>query len=165
MCVIRALSQGARQLHTIILHDCSRITDLGLQALGSRPPACVPYETIDISACERIGDAGVLALLHGCSSLTSLNMADCTRVRVLRMSPCMISVRARSCAYMIRTHLLLPGALILMYSLHFRTAVACSCHGLFRTPPIRDTSPRHETVYFHVHSGAECCCSDIRLPR
>ncbi len=82
-----ALSQGARQLHTIFVHDCARITDLGLQALGSRPPTCVPYETIDISSCPRIGDAGVLALLHGCSALTSLNMADCPKVRPCRGSP------------------------------------------------------------------------------
>lgn len=71
---------GARALHTLILHDCSKITDLGMQALGTRPDTCTPLESIDISRCQKVGDAGVLALLDGCSSLTNLNMSENKKV-------------------------------------------------------------------------------------
>lgn len=91
----RALASGARQLHTLILHDCPLIGDLGMQALGNRPDGCAPLETIDISRCHKIGDAGILALLHGCTGLTSLNMSECRKVRV-GCSPPPTHTRART---------------------------------------------------------------------
>ena len=71
-------------MHTLLLKGCPLITDLGLQALGDRPDtdAFAKLETLNISNCAKVGDAGVLALLHGCSSLTRLSMSGCSRVRV-----------------------------------------------------------------------------------
>jgi hypothetical protein len=54
-----------------------------MQALGDRPDndSFVKLEEVDIGACVRVGDAGVLALLHGCKGLVTLSMSGCTKVR------------------------------------------------------------------------------------
>ena len=78
-----ALAVGARALHTLLVKGCPLLTDLGLQSLGERPDndTFAKLETLDISCCAKVGDAGILALLHGSSSLTNLKMANCPRVR------------------------------------------------------------------------------------
>jgi hypothetical protein len=77
-----AVAHGCRSLTKLNMHGCVKITDMGLQALSNRPinESFANLETIDISACPKLGDAGILALLHGCSTLTSLNMSDNRRV-------------------------------------------------------------------------------------
>ncbi len=72
-------------LHTLLVKGCPLLTDLGMQAIGDRPEneSYAKLETLDISGCGKVTDAGVLALLHGSSSLTDLKMANCPKVAFL----------------------------------------------------------------------------------
>ena len=78
---------GWKNLHTLKLKACPRLTDMALQAMinPNRPPHWSALEHLDISECPNIGDRGVIALVSRSRRLLSLDVSACAKVTQMSM--------------------------------------------------------------------------------
>ena len=68
---------GCSQLQSIILTNCRHVTDAGISALGV---GCGQLRSIDLMCCRQATDIGIFALTAGCSQLRKINFAGCNKV-------------------------------------------------------------------------------------
>ncbi|KAI5059210.1 hypothetical protein GOP47_0025529 [Adiantum capillus-veneris] len=68
---------GKRELRSLNLNACQKITDLGLMVVAR---SCPGLKHFSIYWNLKITDAGVKVLLENCEGLTSLNLSGCKRV-------------------------------------------------------------------------------------
>ena len=60
------MSAGCGQLQSINLSYCDNVTDAGISALSA---GCGQLQSINLSYCNKVTDAGILALSAGCGQL------------------------------------------------------------------------------------------------
>ena len=75
--------QDCRDLVSINLSYCDRISDIGISTLAVCCPLLI---SIDLSNCHRISNIGVSAIAEGCHHLTSINLSNCCRISDIGVS-------------------------------------------------------------------------------
>ena len=53
------------------IDNCDKVTDAGVIALSH---GCGKLQSINLDSCDEVTDAGVIALSHGCGKLQSINL-------------------------------------------------------------------------------------------
>ena len=71
------LAKGCPGLISIDLHDCDKITDVGIGALAQGCPGLI---NIDLCNCFKVTDVGIGVLAEGCPGLTSIVVRHCFKI-------------------------------------------------------------------------------------
>ena len=72
-----ALASGCKQLTTLDLAGCNKITDAAVVAVAS---GCKQLTTLDLYDCHNITDVAVVAVASGCKQLTTLDLTGCHNI-------------------------------------------------------------------------------------
>ena len=75
--------QDCRDLVSINLSYCDRISDIGISTLAVCCPLLI---SIDLTRCSSISDVGVSVLAVGCRQLTSISFSNCSRISDIGLS-------------------------------------------------------------------------------
>lgn len=72
---MKDIAHNCRKLTHVTVAHCTRLTDVGVKALAERSRLHAGIEAVDLTGCELVGSAGVLALLTTSHALKSLRLA------------------------------------------------------------------------------------------
>ena len=70
-------SAACGKLQSILLSGCGKVTDAGLTALSA---GCGKLRSINLRSCFQVTDAGISALVAGCGKLQSIDIWGCSNV-------------------------------------------------------------------------------------
>ena len=74
---LRMYTEGCPGLFSVDLSGCNQITDACVIALSQ---GCPKLSALNLSVCNLITDACVIALSQGCPQLSSLNLGGCDQI-------------------------------------------------------------------------------------
>lgn len=89
---VEALARNCPELKSVRLAWCVGVGDRGMMALASCR-ATRKLEWLDITACRRISDAGVMAITEHCQRLRKLSVSAVRRVTDTAAHVCLAALR------------------------------------------------------------------------